>query len=325
VIHVFLGPTLPVAEARAILGAAEYHPPIRAGDLSALILGLFQQTPSVWHKEILFALSRGVPVYGSSSMGALRAAEMADFGMIGVGEVFRAYRSGECNDDDEVAIVHATAEHGFVPLSDPMVNLRHGLSLAAERGTISPGMRDRLTALAKSWFYPDRSWRRLFEHDPSGRLREFVEREKPDLKRADAVKLLGMLRLGIEPVRTEIDFEPTKYWRALVESSVHDHPRLATHLRVKGLAVDGAALKRAGLFVETLCELFPLPPPEWPSEEQRRDTLLAWYASRTGIEADSAAALAERLGVPAVGDLLDELEQQWLRSGARSIASPAGW
>jgi hypothetical protein len=67
-----------------------------------LVDGLFGNVPSVWHKEILFALSNGVAVLGSSSMGALRAAELAPYSMIGIGRVYRYYRSGVLTDDDEV-------------------------------------------------------------------------------------------------------------------------------------------------------------------------------------------------------------------------------
>ena len=80
-IVVFLGPSLAEADARAILPDARYLPPAAAGDLynalasepSAFVIvdGFFDQVPSVWHKEVLFALSRGVPVYGASSLGAL--------------------------------------------------------------------------------------------------------------------------------------------------------------------------------------------------------------------------------------------------------------
>ena len=59
-----------------------------------IIDGYFQQVPSVWHKEILWAMAQGVHVFGSASMGALRAAELAPFGMRGVGLIFEAYRDG---------------------------------------------------------------------------------------------------------------------------------------------------------------------------------------------------------------------------------------
>ena len=48
----------------------------------------------MWHKEILFALSEGIDVYGAASMGALRAAELDAFGMRGIGDVYSAYAEG---------------------------------------------------------------------------------------------------------------------------------------------------------------------------------------------------------------------------------------
>src|SRR5262245_58082904 len=53
-----------------------------------VIDGRFEDTRALWHKEILFALSKGVAVAGAASMGALRAAECSPFGMIGIGRVF---------------------------------------------------------------------------------------------------------------------------------------------------------------------------------------------------------------------------------------------
>ena len=69
--------------------------------------GHFGNVPSVWHKEILFAMSEGVEVAGAASMGALRAAELHRFGMIGVGRIYRFFRSGLFTDDDELAVIHA--------------------------------------------------------------------------------------------------------------------------------------------------------------------------------------------------------------------------
>src|SRR5262245_47568616 len=128
-IYVFLGPTLPLEQARAILDAT-YLPPVAMGGVYALmerrpkviaiIDGVFQRVPAVWDKEILFALTQGVRVLGSSSMGALRAAELHAYGMEGVGQVFESYRTGSIEDDDEVAVAHASAEHGYRALSTPM-------------------------------------------------------------------------------------------------------------------------------------------------------------------------------------------------------------
>ncbi|OYW12122.1 MAG: hypothetical protein B7X34_02220, partial [Acidobacteriia bacterium 12-62-4] len=78
--------------------------------------GYFEQRLSVWHKEILWAMEAGIAVYGASSMGALRAAELAAYGMRGVGAIFEKFHSGEWLDDDEVAVSHATAEFDFADI-----------------------------------------------------------------------------------------------------------------------------------------------------------------------------------------------------------------
>ena len=89
-------------------------PPARCGDVVAvvaqhspkknlLIDGFFHQVLSVWHKEIVYALLKGIVVIGASSMGALRAAEMHRYGMIGIGKIFQMFRDGE-EDDSLVAL-----------------------------------------------------------------------------------------------------------------------------------------------------------------------------------------------------------------------------
>ena len=113
-IIVFLGPSLEQSAAEKIL-PAEYRPPAKRGDLLAaardgatiigLIDGVFHQESAVAHREILAAIKHGITVIGASSMGALRAAEMDTLGMVGIGEIYRMYKSGELESDDEVALV----------------------------------------------------------------------------------------------------------------------------------------------------------------------------------------------------------------------------
>ena len=98
-IVVFLGPSLAAAEARQLL-PARYLSPVRCGDVLrvrrlrpraiAIIDGLFESISAVWHKEILLALEDGIAVFGASSMGALRAAELDTFGMVGIGANLRS-------------------------------------------------------------------------------------------------------------------------------------------------------------------------------------------------------------------------------------------
>ncbi len=108
--YVFVGPTLPPEQVHTS-GDIVCLPPVALGDVYrvaqggarviGVIDGYFEGVPAVWHKEILWALSRGIHVFGSASMGALRGAELCTFGMRGVGRIFEAYRDGIFEDDDE--------------------------------------------------------------------------------------------------------------------------------------------------------------------------------------------------------------------------------
>jgi hypothetical protein len=113
-------------------------------------------------------MTQGTHVFGSASMGALRAAELCDFGMQGVGRIFEAYRAGTLppyagpfEDDDEVAVIHGPPETGYVALSEAMVNIRATLAKAEADGVIEAASRDALAALAKQLFYHERSYERL--------------------------------------------------------------------------------------------------------------------------------------------------------------------
>lgn len=169
---IFIGPTLAAAEVRARLPAAIVLPPAAVGDILrasrrkdvrriALVDGYFERMAAVWHKEILLALERGIAVWGASSMGALRAAELAPFGMIGVGSIFKAFASGALVADDEVAVAHLPAEQGYRAISDALVNLRADLARAVKAHAIDARTRDGLIELARARFYRERSWAQL--------------------------------------------------------------------------------------------------------------------------------------------------------------------
>lgn len=204
---VFLGPSLPLEDARAIFPAA-YRPPAAMGDVLralredppaiAIIDGCFDSVPSVRHKEILLALSRGVPVYGAASMGALRAADTAAYGTIGVGEVFRMYHAGGLEDDDEVAVTHGPAEVGYRPTSDALVDIRAALTRAGDRGLIDATTQRMLLGLAKQRHFPDRSWPVLISEGAQAglpveqlkALEAYIRDVRPSIKREDAIELL---------------------------------------------------------------------------------------------------------------------------------------
>jgi len=157
---VFLGPSLARPEAQAIL-AADYRPPAGQGDIFracaqrpsaiGLIDGVFKDAPTVRHREILWALSRGIPVFGAASMGALRAAELSRHGMTGVGLIYRWYRRFALLPDDAVAVTHSPAELGAQPLSDALIDIRRSLRAATRQNLVTRAAAEaeleRITAL----------------------------------------------------------------------------------------------------------------------------------------------------------------------------------
>ena len=77
---IFAGPSLP-PPFRPADPALEWRPPVKQGELYqaalsrpaiiGIIDGYFEVTPTVWHKEMLWAMSQGIHIYGSASIGAL--------------------------------------------------------------------------------------------------------------------------------------------------------------------------------------------------------------------------------------------------------------
>ncbi|MDW3223133.1 MAG: TfuA-like protein [Paracoccaceae bacterium] len=213
------------------MGKIEIRPPAQQGDiyLAALekpdaigvIDGYFEGVPALWHKEILWAMAQGIPVMGASSMGALRAAELEAFGMIGVGAIFEDYRDEKLEDDDEVALLHGPQEVGYPALSLAMVNVRATLKAAREAKSITHSQTEQILKLAKSEFYKTRTWDSVFgavdssilsereAHD----LRNWIKTHGIDQKKLDAMALIDRLENGqFELPQPNYHFEETDLW-----------------------------------------------------------------------------------------------------------------
>ncbi|MBF5044822.1 hypothetical protein FGE12_20655 [Aggregicoccus sp. 17bor-14] len=204
---VFVGPSLSADEVRA-LGPCTLRPPARQGDVwralalepRALVLldGVFEAQPSVWHHELLAALEAGVAVFGGSSMGALRAAELSAHGMVGVGDIYEGFRSGRLVDDAEVALLHADAEHGYRALTVPLVNVRHNAARAQAARVLDGREARGLVEAGAELFYQERRWPQVVaaaaaHWRPATRARwdAWVQRAGlEDLKRLDALRCL---------------------------------------------------------------------------------------------------------------------------------------
>ncbi|WP_413990186.1 TfuA-like protein [Labrys okinawensis] len=204
----FTGPSLH-GVAPELLHGFEVRPPAGCGDLLAaamqgadaigLIDGVFDHAPSVWHKEILYAISCGIRVYGAASMGALRGAECAAYGMIGVGRIFEDYASGRRVADADVGVAHAPAEFGYAPLSIALVDVEVTLQDMRSVNVLSLHEGERLLQAAQQIHFKERTWpdivaRAGFSGLQASAMEEALERHARSQKREDAIALLERLR-----------------------------------------------------------------------------------------------------------------------------------
>jgi hypothetical protein len=224
---VFVGPTLARDEILSRVDA-EIRGPAARGDIYIaakdepravlLIDGNFENVASVFHKEILWALWQGIHVFGSSSIGALRAVELQRFGMIGIGEIFESYKTGRLNEPSEM---------GWPLLTQPLVDIAATLRHAEIRNQLTFGDREALESAAKSVFWKERTWLRVFQeamsrgwnNQNSDLIFNWLKTNEVSQKKKDAVLLVEHVRSRwaqlAEPYRPSFHFENTASWQAL--------------------------------------------------------------------------------------------------------------
>jgi hypothetical protein len=306
-IHVFAGPTIPAARITELLPGARQHPPIqhgtiigldpRPGDVLAIVDGLFYLNAAVRHKEILRAIDRGVHVVGGSSMGALRAAELLGHGMVGVGRVYEMYRDGVIDGDDEVALSHATAEHGYRPLSLALVAVREAVRQAVAKDGLDERTGPRLIEQLRGQHFPERTLfllRRIAGYlsiaEPVlDRLVRRLDGTEPDLKRRDAELVLrraGELTGAASPAAPEF-------------VKTHHVTRWEQRFTEVGGVPRGQAL---GLL--QLC---------WPGFPALYESVVrARLAKSWGVPDDTAELAAEFASRTGIADVSPELARRWL-------------
>jgi hypothetical protein len=229
----FVGPSLRAADHEALpalLGAARADaptvrilPPVRRGDLlraagSAtpgdvllIVDGEFGQELAVSVLEIRETIAAGMLVVGASSMGALRAAECDVLGMLGVGWVFRGFRSGRLTSDAEVALMFDPVSRQ--PITLPLVNVRWVARGLARSGAISGPAEEAAVRAADGLHFGSRTlheldlaWRGVPELSAQGRT-ALLDRLDPegdgrhDRKRLDALEAVDIARWLAHPAR----------------------------------------------------------------------------------------------------------------------------
>ncbi|WP_262299665.1 TfuA-like protein [Microvirga sesbaniae] len=237
---VFLGPSLERDTAIGILGGC-YLPPAEQGSVVnavqmydprtiVLIDGSFASVPAVRHKELLWAISKGVQVIGAASIGALRAAELHEFGMTGYGFIYRWYRATIGADDDEVAVAMSPIEIGAQPLTEALIDIRLTLRFAARMGVICEDTHKSLIRIARAMDFRDRTYSTILEaaktelpansRESLSRLAEWIVDHAINQKASDAKGLLSALSnkdTKIVLKSTSQPFRMTDAWLADLE------------------------------------------------------------------------------------------------------------
>ncbi|KDM89990.1 TfuA-like protein [Photobacterium galatheae] len=210
----FIGPSLPNHKIKELVNEdVDIRPPIQRGDLDGIevsdgpvciIDGVFHNSLAITAREIAKALQKGVKIYGSSSMGALRAAECAPIGMKGVGQIFEQYQSGECQSDADVALTFDPIS--YENITNPLVNVRYGFTQAQQAGVINPNQLVQLIRLAKGIHFTELTYERVFElaslycdAQNIEYLKKFIQENQLalDLKRKDALQLIAIINSEI--------------------------------------------------------------------------------------------------------------------------------
>lgn len=168
-VHVFAGPTAFGVAWPVRVGplAIEWHPPCRRGDLEALassrrgdvvllVDGVFHHELPPSHFELKRAMLSGLEVWGTASLGAIRACELRSLGMRGTGAIFEAYCEDPELRDDEVALLHAL-DAPFKPLSEPLIELREAMRAAVVDGHLAQADATAVTEELRSLWYGDRT------------------------------------------------------------------------------------------------------------------------------------------------------------------------
>lgn len=214
----------------------EFRPPARKGDLivaaraGAAIIGLvdgeFENAPSVWHKEILFCMNLGILVAGAASMGALRAAECARYGMKGIGKIFEDYQSGRRVSDADVAVLHSPAALRYLALTVALVDIEASIERMRKLKILNAAEGDSIVAAARSIHFKDRNWEslchRLKTQLAAGeKLAQSLMDHRVNQKREDCLALLEFIvgcTADQDLKKQEFELQKTAFLDGLIRS-----------------------------------------------------------------------------------------------------------
>jgi hypothetical protein len=201
--------------------------------------------------------------------------------MEGVGDIYRMYRDGVIDGDDEVAVMHGNAEDGYAAYTEPLVSVRHNVRRAHHRAIISGKTARAVIRAGKQLHFTRRTYRGILQAASANvapaelqALERFLTTDAEDLKRVDALALLELLA---SPSPTSLSSRPT------VHRTVYAHLAMREYA---GRTCDGSYVSDA--FVLSLVKL--LSP---RAVRLRRRAALRCIASESPVEARSTRQLID--------------------------------
>lgn len=202
-VHVFVGPSL---SAHRLPDGPVYHPPVAHGDLLeanlraedsiVIVDGYFHTRSAIKHKEILAVAGAGTPIFGASSIGALRAAEIPAPWMTGVGEIYTQYSTGMRCRDDDVMLVH-DLDPPYAEDSIAFVNWQALLRFARSRDILDQVEATNVASMLHAHHYSQRTFgsliaSKLLEDVQVSELRNLWHSSRADIdvKASDALEAI---------------------------------------------------------------------------------------------------------------------------------------
>lgn len=199
----FVGPSLSRPEAARLCPGLDIRPPIRRDDLYRerelgawgflIVDGVFMQEDAVSPREVVDVLEDSALVIGASSMGALRAADCWPAGGRGIGLIYRLYRLGVLESDEEVAVA-VSGDGSDTAVSVPLVNVRYAISRAVGRRLIDRAAGRRIVDAAAGIYYPERTWKEVLRRAEPVPAALFDFCTSLALEREDAARAMRYVR-----------------------------------------------------------------------------------------------------------------------------------
>lgn len=211
-IKIYSGITLDESSVKRILPQAFFSRPISRGDLLGdireryhvicIIDGTFHHFPAVNCGEIMDAMRSGLRVYGTSSMGALRASELDVHGMIGHGAIYEHIKQSPFFRDDYLGQTFEEEAGATRRASVPYIDLFFSMKKLMEIKRITKKQFEHICQFYRNLHYTDRNLPMLFQMIDRhfSRKRELIRTLKASLarnesqKRKDAIELLQRVK-----------------------------------------------------------------------------------------------------------------------------------